>query len=69
MENVSTILVGKPEGQRPGARPWHIREDIKETGCESVVWIQLACYRVQWWILVDTVMNLKSSVKGGEFLH
>jgi hypothetical protein len=32
--------------------------DLKETGCEGMDQIQLAQDRVQWWGLVNTVMNL-----------
>jgi len=32
--------------------------DLKETGCDSVVWIQLAQDRVQRWTSVNMVMNL-----------
>jgi hypothetical protein len=30
---------------------------LAEIECEGVVWIQLAQDRVQWWTVVDTVMN------------
>jgi hypothetical protein len=44
---VYKVLVGKLEGKRPCERPRHrwedgIRMDLKETGCGSVEWIQLA---------------------------
>jgi hypothetical protein len=45
--NVYEVLMGKPQGKRPLARPRHgwedgIRMDHKEIGCGSVDWIQLA---------------------------
>jgi hypothetical protein len=41
------ILVGKPEGKIPVGRPRHrwedgIRMELREIGCGSVEWIQLA---------------------------
>jgi len=33
-----------------------------------VEWIQLAQNSVQWWPLVNTIMNLKGSTDGGEVL-
>jgi hypothetical protein len=44
---VFRVLVGKPEGKRPPGRPRHrwedgIRMDLREIGCASVDWIQLA---------------------------
>jgi hypothetical protein len=63
MRNVYKVLVGKPEGMRPHARPrsgWedNIKMDLREIGLESVDWIHLAQDRDQWWALVDMVMNL-----------
>ena len=31
-------------------------------------WIELAQDRGRWWALVNVVMNLRSSIKRGEFL-
>jgi hypothetical protein len=61
--NVYKILMGKPEGKRPLARPrcrWKdgIRMDLREIGWGSVEWIQLAQNRDRWWALTNTVMNL-----------
>jgi hypothetical protein len=57
------ILVGKPEGKRPLGRPRHkwvnnIKMDLRNIGCDSVDWIDLAQDRDQWRALVNTVMNL-----------
>jgi len=30
------ILVGRPEGRRPLGRPWHIKMDLQEVGCEAL---------------------------------
>jgi hypothetical protein len=62
--NVYRVLSGKPEGKRPLGRPrrkWEdrIRIDLRETGSESVDWIQLAQDRDRWRALVNTVMNLR----------
>jgi hypothetical protein len=50
---VYKVLVGKPEGKRPLARPRHRREDgirmdLTEIGWGDVEWIHLAQDRV-WW--------------------
>jgi hypothetical protein len=63
-EEVYRVLMGKPEGKRPLGRPrrrWEdeIRMDLRETGCGSVDWIQLAQDRDCWRALVNTVMNLR----------
>jgi hypothetical protein len=62
--NVYRVLVEKPERKRPLARPrcrWEdgIRMDLREIGCGSVDWIQLAQDRDRWRALVNTVMNIQ----------
>jgi hypothetical protein len=62
--NVYRVLMGKPEGKRPLGRPRHrweddIRMDLREIGCGSVDWIQLAQDRDRFRALVNTVMNLR----------
>jgi hypothetical protein len=62
--NVYRVLIGKPEGKRPLGRPrrkWEeeIRLDLKEIDSGSVDWIQLAQDRDRWWVVVNTVMNLR----------
>jgi hypothetical protein len=50
--------VGKPERKRPlgtSRRRW---VDLREMGCGSMNWIDLAEDRKQWKVLVNTVMNL-----------
>jgi hypothetical protein len=47
------VLVGKPEGKRPLGRPRHKREDnikidLREVGCGSMDWIELAQHRDRW---------------------
>jgi hypothetical protein len=61
---VYRVLMGKPEGKRPLGRPrrkWEdgIRMDLRENGWGSVDWIQLAQDRDRWWVVVNTVMNLR----------
>jgi hypothetical protein len=34
---------------------------LKENGCENVDWIHLTYDRVQWWAVVNTVMNLRAA--------
>jgi len=67
------VLVGKPEGKRPLGRPrrrWvdNIKMDLQEMGCGYMDWIGLAQDRDRWGKLVIAVMNLRGSVKCGEFL-
>jgi hypothetical protein len=61
---VYRVLVGRPEGKRPLGRPrckWedNIKMDPRETGIDGANWIQLVQNRVQWWVFVNTVMNLR----------
>jgi len=70
---VYRVLVGKQEGKRPLGRPRrrcvdNIRLDLQEVGCGYMDWIGLAQDRESWRKLVSAVMNLRCSVKCGEFL-
>jgi hypothetical protein len=61
---VYRVLVGRPEGKRPLARPWrrwedNIKMDLREIGIYGANWIQLAQGRVQWRAFVNTVMKLR----------
>ena len=61
---VYRVLLGKPEGRRPLARPrrrWenNIRMDFQEVGCGYMDWIGLAQDRDRWRTLVSAVMNLR----------
>jgi len=60
---VYRILVGKPEGRRPLARPrrrWvDIRMDLQEVRCGYIDCIELAQDRDRWRTLVSAVMNLR----------
>jgi hypothetical protein len=58
------ILVGKPEGKRPLARPrrrWvnNLKMDIRETCWDGMDWIDLARDRNQCRALVNAVLNLR----------
>jgi hypothetical protein len=64
MRKVFRVLVGQPEGKRRLGTPrrrWEnwIRMALRETGCGSVEWTQLAQDRDRWQALVNTVMNLR----------
>jgi hypothetical protein len=61
--NAYSVLVGKPEGNRPLKRPryrWedNIRLDLRERGWESLDWIHPAEDRDQWQALMNVVMIL-----------
>jgi hypothetical protein len=63
-KNVYRVLMRNHKGKRPLGRPRHrwedgIRMDLWETGWGSADWIQLAQNLDQWWVLVNTVMNLR----------
>jgi hypothetical protein len=62
-ENVYSVLVGKPKGERPLERPgciWEdgMRMDLREIGWGAVGWIHLAADRGCWQAVVNAVMNL-----------
>ena len=70
---VYKVLVGKPEDRRPLGRPrrrWvnNIRVDLQEVGCGYMDWTGLTQDRDRWRTLMSAVMNLRGSVKCGEFL-
>jgi hypothetical protein len=56
--------VGKPDCKRLLGRPrrrWvdNIKMDLRETGWDGMVWIDLAQDRDEWRALGNTVMNLR----------
>ena len=64
VREVYRVLVGKPEGRRPLARPrrrWvdNIRMGLQEVGCGYMDWIGLAQDRDRWRTLVSAVMSLR----------
>ena len=44
-------------------------QDLQEVGCGFMDWIGLAQDRDRWRTLVSAVMNLRGSIKCGEFLN
>jgi hypothetical protein len=66
--NAYRLLVGKPEGKRPLRRPrcrWvdNIRLDLGEVGWSDVDWICQAKDRNRRRALVNSVANLRGSMK------
>jgi hypothetical protein len=62
--NACRILVGKPHRNRPLGRPrrmWveNIKIDLREIGWDGVDWIDMAQYRDQWMVLMNTILNLR----------
>jgi hypothetical protein len=62
--NAYRILVGMPEGKRPlgrRRRRWvdNVKMDLREIGWNGMDWIDVAQYRAQWRVLVNTVVNLR----------
>jgi hypothetical protein len=60
----SLVLVVKPEGNRSLGKPrrrWvdNIKMDLRQTGWDSVDWIDMAQDRDKWRALVNTVLNLR----------
>jgi hypothetical protein len=60
-------------GKRPLGRTWHrwkenIKAYLQGVGCGGMDWIELAKNTERWWALVNAVMNLRGSIKCGEFL-
>jgi hypothetical protein len=64
VKNLFKMLVGKPEDKTLLGRPrcrWqdNIRLDFNETDSEDIDWIPLVQDRVQWWTLVNMVINIQ----------
>jgi hypothetical protein len=49
-------------------RIYNIKMDLREMGWGGKDWIDLAQYRDQWRVLVNTVMNLRVPENTGKFL-
>jgi hypothetical protein len=60
----NTILVGRPEGNRPLGRSRcrrndNIKMDIQEVGWGGMDWIELAQNKNSWRDLVNAIMNVR----------
>jgi hypothetical protein len=66
------VSVGKHKRKMPPRRPRYIWEDNIKKDFQKMEWghglIHLAQDRNRWRALVNTVMNLRVSIKCGEFL-
>jgi hypothetical protein len=68
------VFTGRSDGNRPlgrSRRRWedNIKMNLREIGIDGANWIQLAQDRVQWRAVVNTVINLRVSLrKQGIFL-
>jgi hypothetical protein len=72
--NTYRLLLGKPEGKRPLERPRrrlldNIRMDLVEVGWGDVDWICLAQDRDRKRALVNSVLNLRVSIKYWETIE
>jgi hypothetical protein len=68
------VLVGRSERRRPFGRPmrrWenNVKMDLQEVGWGGMDWIDMAQDTDRWRALVTAVMNLRGSMKCGEFLY
>jgi hypothetical protein len=66
--NAYRLLVGKAEGNRPLGRPRrrlvnNIMMDLGEKGWVGVDWIGLAQDKDRWRAVVNSVMNVRGSIK------
>jgi hypothetical protein len=64
IQNVYSLLVGKPEEKSQPGRPRrrrvdNIKMDLVQTGWGGVDWIGLVLDRDKWRALVNAVMNLR----------
>jgi hypothetical protein len=50
----------------PRFRQNNTKMDLKEIWCEDLYWIHLAQDRIQWWVLVNTIMNHWVPDKAGD---
>jgi hypothetical protein len=58
------FMVGRPEGNRPLARPrrkWenNIKIDLQAVEWGDMDWIDVAQNTNRWWVFVNVVMNLQ----------
>jgi hypothetical protein len=72
MRNAYSSLILKPEWKRQLRRLWHIwedniRMDLREIGWEGTDCIHLAQDGDHWWALVNTVTNVWTPQKVGNF--
>jgi len=71
---ICKVLVWKPEGKRPVRTPTHrcehnIKMDLQEVGYEGMDWSDVAQDRDSCRAVMKVVMNLRGSIKCGEFLQ
>jgi hypothetical protein len=64
MRNANTNLFGSRDVKRPLRRSWrrwedNIRMEIGKEDGGDVDWIHMTQDRDQWWVVVNTIMNLR----------
>jgi hypothetical protein len=61
-------LKGRDNSEDQGVDGRNIAKDLWQIRWEVVDWIHLAECRHKWWTFMNTIMNLRATLKVGNFL-